>query len=467
MSPASSASRSPRCRSQTRHAQSAALAAEAEGVRLFVARAQAASPAFTLTDANAPTVAAICARVDGLPLAIELAAVRIAHHSPKELLARLDTRLPTLTGGPRDAPDRHRTMRAAIAWSYDLLDAGEQALFRRLAVFVGGFTQDAAVAVAGAKTNATLSPTVLDLLDSLVDKSLVVPGGDVAGEPRYAMLETIREFGLEQLAASAEAEATRRRHAEFFRALAEEAEKSLFGHWDGRWIDRLEAEQDNLRAALAWSIERQETETALRLVRGLMPFWFFRGHNNEAYGWATQAIALTGKVSPSVRIRALQTASAFARNHGDPQQGLVYSEEGLALARAGRGQSRPGLHAPPARGRVRNPRTIRRGPAVHRGGTRDVQVPGQSLHAGHGVDFAAVAGPLGGAPGQEVDYAARERLLERRSPSGGGWNTPGASPARSREWASLRSARAIPSARPGRGTNVSPSFGGSGSPSRP
>ncbi len=400
---------SPLALPDTASAQSATLVAESDGVCLFVARAKFASPAFALTDANASTVAAICARVDGLPLAIELAAVRIAHHSPKELLARLDTRLPTLTGGPRDAPDRHRTMRAAIAWSYDLLDPAEQTLLRRLAVFVGGFTQDAAVAVTG-EEDATLSPTVLDLVDSLVDKSLVVPGDDIAGEPRYAMLETIREFGLEQLAASDEAEATRRRHAEFFQSLAEKAETSLFGQWDGRWMDRLDIDQDNLRSALAWSIEREETETALRLVGGLIPFWFFRGRESEGHRWAVQALALPGDSSPNVRIKALHAAICCAHILGDHQQASAYCDEGLTLARAS--GDRYGLAI----------MLCKRGYGLDIQEQFDQAQPyfEESLAELRSLDdpfwlamalqFVAVAGPIGGLPGQEVDYAARECL---------------------------------------------------------
>jgi predicted ATPase/DNA-binding XRE family transcriptional regulator len=236
-------------------------------VALFVQRVQAVKPTFALTMGNAPAVATICARLDGLPLAIELAAARGKVFTPQALLARLDRRMGLLTEGARDLPERQRTLRQAIAWSYDLLEARDQRLFRRLAVFLGGWTLEAAEAVCdagGDSEDSVLEDSVLEGLTSLVDKSLVVAdegaqGGPNAastqGEPRFTMLETLREYGLERLAASGEEEALRRRHLDYYLRLAETAEPALKGPGQATWLARLEREHDNLRAALgagAW-----------------------------------------------------------------------------------------------------------------------------------------------------------------------------------------------------------------------
>jgi len=299
----------------------------AEAVRLFAERALASASDFVLTPDNAVTVVEICRRLDGLPLAIELAAARVDALSPRLLLGRLDERLRLLTGGPRDQPPRLRSMRDAIAWSYDLLDPAEQALFQQLAVFVGGWTLEAAEAV------ASLPPTttVLDTLASLIGKSLVRQERDAHGEPRYTMLETIREFGQEHLAASDEAETIRQRHAEVFAALAEQAERSA---GNARWMERLTLDHGNLRAALAWAIDGGATETALRLVGALMPFWFFRGEFTEGRDWAERALALDGDAPPAVRVSALETACQHAQILDDIARAVALSEEGLALARA-------------------------------------------------------------------------------------------------------------------------------------
>jgi len=306
-------------------------------VRLFVERAQAVNADFALTAGNAAAVAAICRRLDGLPLAIELAAARVKVLPPPQLLLRLEHRLPLLIGGGRDQPERLRTMRAAIAWSYDLLTPEAQIFFRRLAVFVGGFTLEAAAAVAGAVSGEDLD--VLDGVAALLEQSLLRlderPGSEGATSPRYRMLETIREFGQEQLAASGEAELTNRRHADFFAALAEQAEMPLVAG-DARWLERLTAEHGNLRAALTWAIEDGATEPALRLVGALMPFWYLRGEFTEGQAWVERALALDGDVHvpPWVRVSALGTASQHARLHGDLARAIALGEEGLALARS-------------------------------------------------------------------------------------------------------------------------------------
>ena len=238
-------------------------AAASEAVRLFIERAQAVRPDFRLTDTNADAVVAICQRLDGLPLALELASARLAHLPLTALQRRLEHRLPLLTSGPRDLPARLRTMRDAIAWSYDLLTLDEQALFRRLAVFVGGFTLEAAEEIVGGTGTQPLA--VLDGIASLVGKSLVQVIEVSAGEPRYQMLETIREYGLEQLAASSEAGEIGQRHALFFANLAECLGPAVEGPDQRSALESLDADEANLRAAIMWAIAHQERTLALRI----------------------------------------------------------------------------------------------------------------------------------------------------------------------------------------------------------
>jgi len=217
-----------------------------ESVQLFVERAQAVKTDFAVTARSGRAVAEICRRLDGLPLGIELAAARVRHLAPETLIGRLERRLPVLSGGGRrDLPSRHQTLRSAIAWSHDLLDEAEQRLFRRLTVFAGGCTLDAADAICGEED------TVLDGVQSLLDKSLLREEPSSIGQTRLRMLETIREFGLEQLEANAEADELRRRHTMYYLQLAEESEPNLHGPDEVAWLDRLEDEHDNLRAALA------------------------------------------------------------------------------------------------------------------------------------------------------------------------------------------------------------------------
>jgi predicted ATPase/DNA-binding XRE family transcriptional regulator len=254
-------------------------------VALFVERAQEVKPTFVLTDANAPAIAEICARLDGLPLAIELAAARVRVLPPEALLTRLSPQLKMLTGGPRDADERQRTMRATIAWSEDLLAPGERALFRRLAVFVGGCTLEAAEAVCLAPSGA--KPLTLDLLDgltALVEQNLAQQREE-DGEPRFGMLQVIREYAYERMEASGEAEALRRAHAACYSALGQQAELELSGPDKEALMKRLEDEHDNLRATLGWARERGEVETGLRLVGALERFWHVRGHLREGRMW--------------------------------------------------------------------------------------------------------------------------------------------------------------------------------------
>ena len=310
--------------------------ANSEAVRLFVERARAVLPAFALTEDNAGVVAEICRRLDGLPLAIELAAARVKLFPPTALLARLERRLPLLIGGPRDAPQRLRTMRDAIAWSYDLLAPEAQALFRRLSAFAGGFTLEAAEAVA---TSAEPGAEVAEGLAILLDASLVsrVEEGDASAEtdPRFTMLETVREFGLDQLLASGEADEIRRRHAAWCVALAERAAPELRGSASDTWIARLVAEHDNLRAALDWATDRGESDMALRLGGALRWFWFAIGHLREGRDRLHMALATpgSGSVSPSVRALALIGVGHLAINQGDFAPASASLDGALALYR--------------------------------------------------------------------------------------------------------------------------------------
>jgi excisionase family DNA binding protein len=318
--------------------------ARSEAVRLFVERARAIDPGFALTDATAPAVAEICTHLDGLPLAIELAAARIRMLSPPALQERLKHRLPLLTGGPRDQPARLRTMRDAIAWGYDLLTPAEQAIFRRLAVFAGGFTVEAAetvsreIRVESRETEARSldsRPSTLDSIASLVDKSFLLAEHRVDGVARFAMLETIREFGLERLAASGEETGARRAHAVYFLALAEAVEPALFGPDQERWRALLGLEEENLRAALAWFEAADATEAGLRLAGALTFFWVTGSRFAEGRRWLEGGLARADGVSAPVRATALLATGFLAHYRGDEAAAVGLLEEGLALARTG------------------------------------------------------------------------------------------------------------------------------------
>src|SRR6266704_2620889 len=262
-----------------------------EAVALFIERAQAMKPDFSVTNANAPAVAAICAHLDGLPLAIELAAARVKHFSPQTLLARLEQGLSVLSGGARDLPARQQTLRGALAWSYDLLSPEEQKLFRHLAVFVDGWSLEASEAICMARGG--LAEDMLEGMASLVDKSLLRQEEQAAGETRFWMLQTLREFGLEQMARSGELEATRQAHAVYYLWLAEEAQPSLQATEQGKWMAHLEQEHENLRTALFW-------------------FWSIRGYIREGQSFLNQALALRESVSALVRAKASYAAAELA-----------------------------------------------------------------------------------------------------------------------------------------------------------
>src|SRR5438876_2376762 len=315
--------------------------AQYAAVALFLQCAQAARPDFQVTSANALVIAEICVRLDGLPLAIELAAARIKLLPPQALLARLDHRLQVLTSGAWDAPVRQQTLRNTLAWSYDLLDAEEQRLFRRLCVFAGGCTLEA---VEGLSTALGERPAeVLDGVASLMDKSLLRQVEREGQEPRLLMLETIREYGLEVLASAGEMESTRRAHAAYYLRLSEDAELELGGPQQTVWLERLEQEHDNLRAALQWSLVQAEgegaredgrsREIALRLGGALRVFWVVHGHISEGRHFLERALAAREGSEASVRAMALNVTGHLAIIQSAYERAEPLCKESLALYR--------------------------------------------------------------------------------------------------------------------------------------
>jgi ATP/maltotriose-dependent transcriptional regulator MalT len=290
-----------------------------------------------VTQANAPIIAAICVCLDGLPLALELAATRVKLLSPQALLARLERRLQVLTQGTRDVHKRHQTLRDTIQWSYDLLQPGEQRLFRRLAVFCGGCTLEAADAVTNAVVDRELP--ILDGMNSLLDKSLLFAAEQASGgdeEPRFLMLETIREYGLEVLAESGELEQTQQAHAVCYLGLVEQAEPELLGPQQATWLARLEREHDNLRGAFSWLLEQEgegHREMALRLATALHRFWLIRGHYSEGRGILERALTKSEGIAGTVRAKALATAATLANIQGDSDRSEELARESLALCR--------------------------------------------------------------------------------------------------------------------------------------
>jgi predicted ATPase/transcriptional regulator with XRE-family HTH domain len=322
----------------------------APAIRLFLACAQRVRPELALTPENAPAIAAICRRLDGLPLALELAAARVKLLSPEMLLGRLERRLPLLTGGSRDLPDRQQTLRAALAWSYDLLDARERAVFRQMAVFAGGASLESAEALCGRGALegeeedgcGRDGPGALDALTSLIDKSLLVredgPDPRDAG-PRVRMLETVREYAWERLAASGEADDARRAHAEHYAAGAEAAERlSVPERW-ARYA-RDEAELDNFRAALRWAMQSRsigDVELGLRLAGALGMFWYERGHLSEGAMWLRGLLARASdegrECGVAVRAKALYMAGWIAVDQGEYARAAALEAQAVALYR--------------------------------------------------------------------------------------------------------------------------------------
>ncbi|HEV2109287.1 MAG TPA: tetratricopeptide repeat protein [Thermomicrobiales bacterium] len=309
-------------------------------VMLFIDRATAANPRFALTRENAGDVAAICARLDGLPLAIELAAARVPILAPNALLARLERRLPMLTGGPRDLPARQRTLQDAIAWSYDLLAPEHQRPFRRLSVFAGGCTLEGAAAVCGwvneretHQGDRAAEIQALDAVTTLVEANILRRDDGVDGEPRFKMLETIREFGLARLADRDEEAGARRAHALLMLDLAHEAEGQLVGPNQQRWYQRLEGEHENFRAALRWAIASGEAELAQGLAAALWRFWAAHGFLLEGREWLNQALSMNGAmdVPPGVRAKALHRQGNIAIDLGEYETARRLCEESLAI----------------------------------------------------------------------------------------------------------------------------------------
>jgi predicted ATPase/class 3 adenylate cyclase len=309
-----------------------------EAVRLFGERARASLPSFTVTNANAAAVAEVCHRLDGIPLALELAAARVRVLSVEQIRVRLDDCFRLLTGGSRAALPRQQTLRAAIDWSYELLTEAERALLRRLSVFAGGFTLEAAEAVWGD------AEEILDLLSQLVDKSLVLL--EETPEPRYRLLETIRQYGQEHLRAASEETLCRRRHRDWFQELVGRAEPELRGARQGEWLERLERDHDNLRAALAWSMEagappagtepsdanRREVEAGLRLGASLGYFWHVRGYLTEGRERVAALLALSEAPTP-LRAQALSIAGVLAFRQGEYETARSLHQESLEIKR--------------------------------------------------------------------------------------------------------------------------------------
>src|SRR5215212_8988240 len=302
---------------------------EYEAVRLFVERARAVRPDFSLAEDNAPAVVEICGRLDGLPLAIELAAARIKLLPPQVLLDRLGNRLKILTGGARNLPERQRTLRNAIEWSYELLDEGEKLLFGRLGVFSSGATLEAVEAVCDAEGD--LPTDVFEGASSLLDKSLLRQEEGTGGEPRFVMLETIHEFANAKLEESGEAAELRRLHSEYFLTLSEEAEPELKGPEQEMWLERLEPEHNNMRAALSWAVGRGDSEMGLRLAGALWRFWWVGGYFDEGRRWLEEILAEEDG-APAVRGKALEGLSWLLVLQGELDRAEAIAEKGLKLS---------------------------------------------------------------------------------------------------------------------------------------
>lgn len=295
-------------------------------VRLFAQRAQAVRPGFHLTRDDAVTVAQICSRLEGLPLAIELAAARMKLLSPQAILSRLDHRLKLLSGGSRDIPTRQQTMSGTIEWSYELLTEDEQRLFRSLSVFAGGFTLEAA-------ENVLHDGELIERITSLVNQSLVIVRETRTAEPRLYMLEVVREYALERLESSCQTGSIRKAHAAYFLALAEEAEPHLQGAQPTGWLQRLELEYDNIRAALRWSVVNN-IETAARIAAAIRYFWLFRGYLTEALHILMEILAAADSLPRTVRCKLLSTAGNVAKFQGDYGFARAMYEQGLSQGRA-------------------------------------------------------------------------------------------------------------------------------------
>jgi predicted ATPase len=374
-------------------------------VELFVERARAVKPDFAVTEESASAVAEVCARLDGLPLAIELAAARAKLLSPHAMLARLENRLQLLTGGARDLPAHKQTMRKTIQWSYELLDDEEKKLFRRLAVFVGGCSLEAAESVCTGTGDLPID--VFDGLTSLVDKSLLYLKEPKTDESRFLMLETIKEYGLEQLTKSGESDALQQLHAEYFLSLAEEAEPKIWGREEAAWFDQLEQEHDNLRKALEWSFTREkEAELGLKLAGTLWRFWWARGHLREGSEWLEKALSRAGS-SATARIKALFGASWLSWLQGDFERVRLLSEECLELSR----------EAEDKQGIARSLRGLGRVATIHRDYAGAESLFEEALpfarEAGDEIATAELLNSLGEVARYQGDYGRARALYEQ------------------------------------------------------
>jgi predicted ATPase/class 3 adenylate cyclase len=303
---------------------------ESEAVRLFRDRAGLARPGFSLSRDNGAAVAEICRRLDGIPLALELAAARVKALSPDQIASRLGDSFRLLTGGSRTAMPRQQTLEATMAWSYDLLSDAERALLRRLSVFVGGFTVEAAEAVCA--DDEFEGSEALDLLLHLVDKSLVVPD-EGEQEVRYRLLETVRQYARRRLQEAGEAERIRTQHAEFYLAMAREGDGELRGPRQPEWMARLETEHDNLRSALEWSLAAGSTERAAGLAASLAWFWWLRGHWTEGRRWIDRTLELGEEWPEGLQVRTLVAGSRLSGTQGDADRAEALAEEAVELAR--------------------------------------------------------------------------------------------------------------------------------------
>jgi len=308
-----------------------------EAARLFVERAVAALPSFALTDANAPAVVQVCRRLDGIPLALELAAARLRVLSAEEIAGRLDDRFGLLTGGSRTARPRQQTLRAALDWSHDLLSEPERVLLRRLAPFAGGWTLEAAEAVCGAGEPSEDEPgraqDVFGPLAQLVDKSLVV-AEEQAGVTRYRLLETMRQYAAEKLEAAGEAAAARGRHLDWYLRQAERTAPGLQRPEHHLWLARLEVEHENLRAALGWAEATEAVEPWLRLAGALVRYWETHGDFSEGRRWLEGALQRAPEGPSALRANALAGAGILAYRQGNYATAEACSRESLAIARA-------------------------------------------------------------------------------------------------------------------------------------
>jgi predicted ATPase/DNA-binding CsgD family transcriptional regulator len=315
---------------------------DADAIKLFEQNARSVMPDFKVTEANEPTILEVCRRVDGLPLGIELAAARIAHFSVEELLSRMERRLPLLTIGPRDAPDRLRTMRQAIAWSYDMLSAAEKMCFRTVSVFAGAFSAEMANAVfdrRDVRDQATLdvfaatgdqSEPFVDLLASLIDQSLLRRINRPSDQTRLAMLDTIREFGLEQVSICGEEDSIRWAHVAAYLSMTEEVQPRLYGADSARWFDQLEQEHDNIRAAIAWALDHDGIESALRICTASWLFWKQRGHLSDAILWLRRGVDRAGA---SVTIQLANAYLLLGHSEADLTRSSEYYLTSLELYR--------------------------------------------------------------------------------------------------------------------------------------